>query len=253
MMGKTYVCSDIHAHADVLREVLAMLGEDDRLYMIGDAVDKGPDGMEALQMLIADPRCEMLLGNHDLMMMQNYECEKHRDEVSILKRDDIFFRWQILNFGNHTWDALMQESEEEQERLMDYLKSRPLLKLLEVNGRKFCLVHAAIPADYPLDDLHDLYLDTIADEKYPFLFDWKSDFVWGRYVTKIPGYTVIVGHTPAQYRGDEFILQDGEDWYDIDCGLAYNEDSSKLALLCLDDMELRYIPIGKKAAFSDRR
>ena len=80
-MGKTYVCSDIHAHADILREVLKKLQSDDMLYMIGDAVDKGPDGMEALKILRDDPRCEMLIGNHDLMMLQNLACEEHRDEI----------------------------------------------------------------------------------------------------------------------------------------------------------------------------
>lgn len=252
-MGKTYVCSDIHAHADILHEVLKKLQPDDRLYMIGDAVDKGPDGMEALKILRDDRRCEMLIGNHDLMMLQNLVCEKHRDEIPAFLIDDIFMRWQILNFGWASWEAFMQESKEEQQSLTAFLKERPVLKVAEAGGRRFILVHAAIPKGYAFAEPHDLYMDVIADPQYPFLYDWKSDFVWGRYVTKVPGYTVIVGHTPAQYRGDEYILQDGEDWYDIDCGLAYNEDSSKLALLCLDNMELEYIPIMKRAAFSDRR
>lgn len=252
-MGKTYVCSDIHAHADILREVLKKLQSDDRLYMIGDAVDKGPDGMEALKILRDDPRCEMLIGNHDLMMLQNLACEEHRDEIPALLIDDIFMRWQILNFGWASWEAFRQESEEEQQSLTAFLKERPVLRIVEAGGRRFILVHAAVPKDYPFDEPQDLSMDVLADPKYPFLYDWKSDFVWGRYVTKVPGYTVIVGHTPAQYRGGEFIMQDGEDWYDIDCGLAYNEDSSKLALLCLDDMNLEYIPIMKRASFSDRR
>lgn len=252
-MGKIYVCSDIHAHADVLHEALSRLDADDRLYMIGDAVDKGTDGMEALKMLMRDPRCEMLIGNHDLMMLQNYACEEHRDELPGRLVDDVFLRWQILNFGYATWEAFRRESREDQQQMMAYMQSRPLLKIVEAGGRKFILVHAAIPRTYPLDHLHDLYLDVIRDEEYPFLYDWKSDFVWGRYVTRVPGYTVIVGHTPAQYRGEEYIRQEGEDWYDIDCGLAYNEDSSKLALLCLDTMELQYIPIMRKAGFSDRR
>ena len=108
-MGKTYVCSDIHAHADVLQAVLDRMDEDDRLYMIGDAVDKGPDGMEALKMLMDDPRCEMLIGNHDLMMLQNLMCEEHRDELPQSVIDDIFFRWQVLNFGWASWNAFQKD------------------------------------------------------------------------------------------------------------------------------------------------
>ncbi len=252
-MGKTYVCSDIHAHADVLQAVLDRMNEDDRLYMIGDAVDKGPDGMEALKMLMDDPRCEMLIGNHDLMMLQNLMCEEHRDELPQSVIDDIFFRWQVLNFGWASWNAFQEESESEQQRIIEYLKTRPVLKVLEVGGRKFILVHAAVPRDYVFDSIHDLSMDVLTDPEYPFLYDWKSDFVWGRFVTRADGYTVIVGHTPAQYRGEEYIRQKGDYWFDIDCGLAYNEDSSKLALLRLDDMNLEYIPIMRRADFSDRR
>jgi serine/threonine protein phosphatase 1 len=252
-MGKVYVCSDVHAHTDVLKEALAVLQEDDQLYMIGDAVDKGPDGLEPLKILMDDPRCEMLIGNHDLMFLQQCMCMMHRGEIPFILNEDIYQRWQILNFGYVTWNAFLKESDEEQERIIHYLQERPLLKLLEVNGRKFCLVHAAIPEDFDVDDLHDLYLDTVQDKRIPFLYDWRSDFVWGRYVTELDDYTVIVGHTAAQYFHEEYIRSKNDDWYDIDCGLAYNEKTSKLALLCLDTMEVRYFYPKRLASFTDRR
>ena len=78
-MKKNYVCSDVHAHAGVLKKALDTLDADDRLFMIGDAVDKGPDGMRALQILMDDPRCEMLIGNHDLMFLQHCICQQNAD------------------------------------------------------------------------------------------------------------------------------------------------------------------------------
>ena len=242
-MGMTYVCSDVHSHAGVLREALEVLEADDCLYMIGDIADKGPDGLEALKILMDDPRCDMILGNHDMMFLQNYACFEHADEIPEALPAEIFVRWQVRNFGFDTWQAFMNETVEEQQRMIGYLRSRPILKTVEVDGRKFCLVHAAVP--HVGKEIRDLYLDAVRDETYPFLYDWKNDYVWGRYVTRIPGYTVIVGHTAAQYYHDEYVRCEDDVWYDIDCGLAYNFPSSKLALMCLNDMEIRYFPIFK--------
>ena len=52
-MGDTFVVSDVHGHLDDLRHVLAQAGlvTDDRwvggnasLWVLGDLVDRGPDG-----------------------------------------------------------------------------------------------------------------------------------------------------------------------------------------------------------------
>ncbi len=242
-MGKTYVCADIHSHAKILTEALRFLDADDRLYMIGDAVDKGPDGMAALKILMEDARCEMLIGNHDLMMLENLMCVRHQSEIPPERLIEIHHRWQELNHGNISWDAFHAEEAAMQEKIISYLQERPLLKILTVNDRRFILVHAAVPKDFDTGQLRDLPLSYLQDLDHPFLYQWKSDFIWGRYVTIIDGYTVITGHTSAQFFDQEYVMQEGEDWYDIDCGLAYNLPSSKLALLCLDDMQVRYIPL----------
>ncbi len=245
-MKKNYVCSDVHAHAGVLKKALDTLDADDRLFMIGDAVDKGPDGMRALQILMDDPRCEMLIGNHDLMFLQHCICQQNAD---ILPQDivnDVAVRWLIRNYGIVTWEAFLEESEEEQQRIITYLQHRPVLKIVETENRKFILVHAAVPRDFDPAQLKDMDMDVLRDPVYPFLYDWKSDFIWGRYPTHIEGCTTVVGHTACQHFGGEYVQSEGDDWMDIDCGLAYNEPSSKLALLCLDDMSVQYfLPDGE--------
>ena len=249
-MGKIYVCSDIHAHQDALEEALSLLNPDDMLYMIGDAVDKGPDGLKPLLTIMKDPRCEMLAGNHDMMFLHQCLCLRHKSEIPAMMIEDIFSRWQILNYGYLTWHAFENRSTDEQDCIIDYLENRPLMKILEVENRKFILVHAAIPHEYDVSDLHDLTLDAIRDETYPFLYNWKSDFVWGRYVTKVDGYTTIVGHTAAQSYGVDHVRIIDDVWYDIDCGLAYNEESSRLALLCLNDMTITYLKPKKLGIYS---
>jgi hypothetical protein len=83
-MGSTYVVSDVHGHLADLREVLQRAGlvdDEDRwtggeadLWVLGDLVDRGPDGIgvirfvRSLQDQVPD-RVRVLLGNHEALML----------------------------------------------------------------------------------------------------------------------------------------------------------------------------------------
>ena len=66
-MGKTYVISDIHAHMAPLAGFLRSINDDDIVYILGDIVDKGPDGLDPFLTILDDLRCILILGNHELM------------------------------------------------------------------------------------------------------------------------------------------------------------------------------------------
>lgn len=79
-MGKNYVCSDIHGMKGSYKEALKKLNEDDVLYILGDAIDRGDDGIEILIDIAIHsgengrkPRVEYILGNHDLLFIENME------------------------------------------------------------------------------------------------------------------------------------------------------------------------------------
>ena len=64
-----YVISDIHG---CYREYMALLhqlclSENDHLYILGDAVDKGPAPIKVMQDLIHRKNMTYLLGNHDFL------------------------------------------------------------------------------------------------------------------------------------------------------------------------------------------
>ena len=46
-----YVCSDIHGHYSCYAALLECIGlrPDDTLYILGDVIDRGPDGVKILQ------------------------------------------------------------------------------------------------------------------------------------------------------------------------------------------------------------
>jgi hypothetical protein len=83
-MGSTYVISDVHGHLADLRAVLAdaglvdgegtWVGGDSQLWVLGDLVDRGPDGIGVLRLVRsleqqAPDRVHMLMGNHETLML----------------------------------------------------------------------------------------------------------------------------------------------------------------------------------------
>lgn len=83
-MGSTYVISDVHGHLADLRATLAAadlvdgedrwVGGDSQLWVLGDLVDRGPDGIGVLRLVRslqqqAPDRVHMLMGNHETLML----------------------------------------------------------------------------------------------------------------------------------------------------------------------------------------
>ena len=66
-----YVMSDIHGHKDLFDKMLEKIkfSSDDTLYILGDVIDRGPDGIKTLLKIMKMPNVKMILGNHEYMML----------------------------------------------------------------------------------------------------------------------------------------------------------------------------------------
>ena len=75
----TYVCSDIHGQYDLYKTMLNEINftTEDHLYILGDMIDRGEDGIRVLQDVASRPNVTCLLGNHEYMMW-NYISAEHR-------------------------------------------------------------------------------------------------------------------------------------------------------------------------------
>lgn len=71
----TYVISDIHGEYDMFMEMLEKIGlkEEDTLYILGDIFDRGPHPIKTLLKLMKMPNAVCLVGNHELMALENLE------------------------------------------------------------------------------------------------------------------------------------------------------------------------------------
>ena len=66
-----YAVSDLHGCYDRYRQLLDKLdlGEQDTLYVLGDALDRGPEGFQILSDMASRPQVVGLLGNHEAMAL----------------------------------------------------------------------------------------------------------------------------------------------------------------------------------------
>ena len=64
-----FICSDIHGRLEEYQEVLKRVG-DNQLYVLGDCIDRHPNGADILLDIMHQDNVTLLLGNHEWMMYQ---------------------------------------------------------------------------------------------------------------------------------------------------------------------------------------
>lgn len=69
-MGRTFALADLHGQRALWNQIRDYLRPDDRLFFLGDAIDRGPDGYAIMKELLLDSRVTYLMGNHEFMMME---------------------------------------------------------------------------------------------------------------------------------------------------------------------------------------
>lgn len=154
IQGRDFVLADLHGHRSRLDALLNELEFDptqDRLFSVGDLIDRGPDSPGCLA-LLDEPWFFAVRGNHEQMLID-----------AILKQDpQTWGRW-LMNGGNWALnqpdDALM--------RWAQRLDTLPWTLTLDVADRRIGLCHA----QYRLADWGDRLLASDTD---------FADWIWGR-------------------------------------------------------------------------
>lgn len=234
-----YVLADIHGQQDRFNKMLDLINlqPTDTLYILGDVIDRHPDGIQILKQIIHMPNVKMSLGNHEDMMsnaLRFYLSTNPRLPISDIEDEnlfDLFDHW-FANGGRVTFESFMAQSPEEQEEILDYIDSLPLEFNLEVNGTKFILVHAA-----PVESFYPMFkYDTPHDHAL-----WYRDI---KYLPRRVEETVVFGHTRTKNFQDNIpqCIWHHNNLIGIDCGCASKDkDDSQLACLRLDDMQEFYV------------
>lgn len=236
-MGYIYVMSDLHGQEAAFFQMLEKINfsKEDRLYIIGDVVDRGAGGVRLLRYIEKQENMKLFRGNHEDMMIKS--CT---DET----RDEWFDTW-MFNGGGETLQGLEALSEEEREQCIRYVRHLPLCELLSLEKEKILLVHAGlVPKDgTPAGDCQNTAVD---------------DALWVRgefFDSQVPlEYEIIFGHTPTgalihychtmpeeqRERAKQFKIVHWNHKTGIDCGAAYGKN---LGCLRLNDRKEYYVEI----------
>lgn len=127
-----YAVSDLHGDLAMYNHIVNQLKEDDTLYIIGDIIDRGSSGIAILQDIMKRPNVELLLGNHEWMLLQSL----------LLIDEDVMDIWlSKKNGGQVTAETLLGLSTNESNEVLSYLASRKICEQITTDNQKFVLVH----------------------------------------------------------------------------------------------------------------
>ena len=139
-----YVISDVHGQYKTYRKMLKKIAlkSEDTLFVLGDVIDRGNEGLKILFDLMKRPNVVLLLGNHELLMMNAlrnfYEIEfKDRHDT-----DDIDLWLDPCNGGESTYEEYLNLPEEQRIEVIAYLESSWIVKKVNINNKTFHLSHA---------------------------------------------------------------------------------------------------------------
>ncbi len=231
-----FATSDIHGYPlDSFLRLLEKAGfsASDRLYVIGDVIDRNGDGGVAmLRWMMRRENVTLIKGNHEIMMLDcGFLFDEDADLLNLRdlspEQERCLLRWHrngcLVTVENLV--KLKGDDPDEFARLLDYVRSAPLYTELAVPGKRFLLVHGGLngfspektPDDYSTDDL--VWTRPGAGERYR------------------EGMLVVLGHTPTQYYGERGRMFVTDTWIDIDTGAA---GGGSPMLLRLDDLRAFY-------------
>lgn len=230
----TYAFTDIHGNYNLWLSIKNYCKDNDTLCFLGDAIDRGPDGIKIMQELLEDKRVLYLMGNHEYDFLDYVEIGITK--VLQDKQERELIEW---NGSLNTLKQFLLLSKEEQEKLIFNLKTKLIKKILYINkeNKKIVLCHAGcnpnhINGDYPLKyyiwDRNHISMHTK---------DWDPFY---------NNYIIVHGHTPVQLLKNQNKINMTKDTIEKYCG-GHKIDidlgsfvTNKIALINLDTFEVIY-------------
>jgi serine/threonine protein phosphatase 1 len=219
MTHRRIIIGDIHGHYDALISLLEAIAptSDDRLYFLGDLIDRGPQSAKVVDFVFKN-NYKCLLGNHEQMLL------------------DALGNGQIVNNLLQAWlysggyATLVSYNNNIPQDHLDWMKTLPTyLDLGDI-----WLVHAGVHPHMPIEAQTTEQFCWIRDEFHSTTQPYFTDKL------------IITGHTitftfPGVQPGQ---LVSGAGWLDIDTG-AYHQNSGWLTGLDVTNQKVYQVNAKK--------
>lgn len=228
--ASVYVCSDLHGQYPAYQAIVKQLKDKDKLYILGDVIDRGPDGIKILQDIMKrkeKEQVEFLIGNHELMMIQSLFLNDEKAKNDWLIAD---------NGGKETFEEFDKLNANEQNKIKEFFLNSFVYKNIDINSKKIHLVHAKSIQEKDESDsktVREFISKAQIEQLRRAVWCRKDGLKEGERIAKNGTFTVI-GHTPTHYNTIEY--EDG--YIDIDCGASYGHNA---ALVNLTKGTVKYI------------
>lgn len=237
-----YVVSDIHGDFMTFKKLMNGVNMDldgeDLLYIAGDILDRGKDGLRILKYLeswIRTKSVRLIKGNHETFC-QYYLEKKLSGE-----------RWSLYG-GTYTLQAVEQLNKKEQGQLLEFLRGLPYYMEENLSDMKKCIItHVGVSGDWlvynnqdKIDVAESIRLGVEMLGEYAFLIRDDIHDLSKRQMERFDKF-VICGHVPTFKLQKENTVLRTLYYMDIDCGAVYRDMGGMLACYCLDSDEIFYV------------
>lgn len=233
-----YVTADLHGiHPGEFKKLLSKAGfsGEDFLFILGDVIDRGEYGAELLLWLSQQPNMELILGNHEALLLSCAflfaDVNGESLDALTVENMELVQNW-AENGGSPTMKGfrkLLKQDPELVVGILEYLQDCPLYEEVEAGGREYVLVHSGLGENFSVEKSIDDYSaeDLLFSRPHP-----KTEYFSDK--------TVVFGHTPTFYYGEEYRGKPvyTNTWINIDTGV-YAGNSP--VLLCLDNGKEYYL------------
>lgn len=190
-VGRDFVTGDIHACYDLVWQALKRVAfhpERDRLFCVGDLVDRGPDPERVVRFL-EQPWVHSVKGNHECLLLEMYEAGE--------PDDDVLRAYMTVIGARNGMSWWLDVSREQRRRIIELFRALPYVIELETDRGTVGLVHAEVPASM---DWQQFVAKVEAGDKDTLtIATWGRDRVNAGDNAGVAGIDrVFVGHTPQR-------------------------------------------------------
>lgn len=228
-----YVIGDIHGCKEKYDAMLEKLspGEHDAVFVLGDVIDVGDDGIEILNDMMYRANIYPILGEREYyakkflpLIAEKGDAQKALEALDGEEKE-MLAKWLTMK-SEKTIEAFLKLNDEDKEAILDFLEEFVPFEEIECKGKKFILTHAGV------SNHEDRDLCEHEDEDFIFA---ETDY------NKIyfPDAYLVTGHTPTVALGKEFAgkVYAKKRHLALDCGAAFG---GRLAAVCLDTLKVSY-------------